>query len=197
MIEMRIVGVRVEMPNQQPVLMLAEAVGPRSLPILIGSGEATAIAMHLQGIRPPRPLTHDLMRDVITAAGRTLNQVRVVDFREGTFYGELVFDNEVTVSARPSDAIALAVRCQVPVFVSEEVMDEAGIVITDDDEDAEATERRPRRRGRGRALPGVPGLRLAGGLRSRGTLTAAGLWEPLGCRALTLKLTLRHAASNR
>jgi uncharacterized protein len=139
MIEMRIVGVRVEMPNQQPVLMLAEAVGPRSLPILIGSGEATAIAMHLQGIRPPRPLTHDLMRDVITAAGRTLNQVRVVDFREGTFYGELVFDNEVTVSARPSDAIALAVRCQVPVFVSEEVMDEAGIVITDDDEDAEAS----------------------------------------------------------
>jgi uncharacterized protein len=139
MIEMRIVGVRVEMPNQQPVLMLAEAVGPRSLPILIGSGEATAIAMHLQGIRPPRPLTHDLMRDVITAAGRTLNQVRVVDFREGTFYGELVFDNEVTVSARPSDAIALAVRCQVPVFVSEEVMDEAGIVITDDDEDAEPT----------------------------------------------------------
>jgi bifunctional DNase/RNase len=139
MIEMRIVGVRVEMPNQQPVLMLAEAVGPRSLPILIGTGEATAIAMHLQGIRPPRPLTHDLMRDVITAAGRTLNQVRVVEFREGTFYGELVFDNEVTVSARPSDAIALAVRCQVPVFVSEEVMDEAGIVITEEDEDAESS----------------------------------------------------------
>ena len=61
MIEMRIVGVRVEMPNQQPILMLAETVGPRSLPILIGSGEATAIAMHLQGIRPPRPLTHDLL----------------------------------------------------------------------------------------------------------------------------------------
>lgn len=134
MIEVRIVGVRVEMPNQQPVLMLAEIAGARSLPILIGTGEATAIAMHLQGIRPPRPLTHDLLRDVITALGRTLTQVRVVDFREGTYYGELVFDNEVTVSARPSDAIALAVRCQVPVYVAEAVLDEVGIVIAEDDE---------------------------------------------------------------
>jgi bifunctional DNase/RNase len=138
MIEVRIVGVRVEMPNQQPVLMLAETAGARSLPILIGSGEATAIAMHLQGIHPPRPLTHDLLRDVITALGRTLTQVRVIDFREGTFYGELAFDNGVTVSARPSDAIALAVRCQVPVFVAEAVMDEAGIVMSEEDEDPDA-----------------------------------------------------------
>jgi bifunctional DNase/RNase len=135
MIEMRIVGVRVEMPNQQPILMLAESSGARSLPILIGTGEATAIAMHLQGIRPPRPLTHDLLRDVITAVGRTLEQVRVVDFREGTFYGELAFDNGVTVSARPSDAIALAVRCQVPVFVADAVLDEAGIVISEEEEE--------------------------------------------------------------
>lgn len=134
MIEMRIVGVRVEMPNQQPILMLTEATGTRSLPILIGSAEATAIAMHLQGITPPRPLTHDLFRDVIAAVGRSLSQVRVVDFREGTFYGELVFDNGVTVSARPSDAVALAVRCEVPVFVADAVLDEAGIVIADDAE---------------------------------------------------------------
>ena len=138
MIEMRVVGVRVEMPREQPILMLAEITGQRSLPILIGSGEATAIAMHLQGIRPPRPLTHDLLRDVITAIGRSLVQVRVVDFREGTFYGELAFDNGVTVSARPSDAVALAVRCQVPVFVADAVLDEAGIVLTQEDEEADA-----------------------------------------------------------
>lgn len=132
MIEMRIVGVRVEMPNQQPILMLTETAGTRSLPILIGSAEATAIAMHLQGVVPPRPLTHDLFRDVIAAVGRTLTQIRVVDFREGTFYGELVFDNGITVSARPSDAVALAVRCQVPVYVAEAVLDEAGIVIVEE-----------------------------------------------------------------
>jgi len=140
MIEMRIVGVRVEMPNQQPILMLTEAVGSRSLPIIIGSAEATAIAMHLQGVHPPRPLTHDLFRDVITAVGRSLTQVRVVDFREGTFYGELAFDNGVTVSARPSDAIALAVRCEVPVFVDEAVLDEAGIVIAEELEHSDSDE---------------------------------------------------------
>lgn len=141
MIEMRIVGVRVEMPTQQPILMLAEVAGARSLPILIGSVEATAIAMHLQGVRPARPLTHDLLGSVITALGRTLEQVRVVDFREGTFFGELAFDDGTTVSARPSDAIALAVRIQVPVFVADEVLDEAGIVVPDeDDEDAEPSD---------------------------------------------------------
>lgn len=132
MIEMRIVGIRVEMPRQQPILMLTETSGNRSLPILIGSAEATAIAMHMQGVTPPRPLTHDLFRDVITAVGRSLTQVRVVDFREGTFYGELVFDNGVTVSARPSDAVALAVRCEIPVYVEDAVLDEAGIVLPDE-----------------------------------------------------------------
>lgn len=140
MIEMRIVGVRVEMPNQQPILMLTEAAGTRSLPILIGSAEATAIAMHLQGITPPRPMTHDLFRDVIAAVGRSLTQVRVVDFREGTFYGELAFDNGVTVSARPSDAVALAVRCEVPVFVADAVLDEAGIVIAEEAEAGDEAE---------------------------------------------------------
>ncbi len=134
MIEMRIVGVRVEMPNQQPILILTEVSGTRSLPILIGSAEATAIAMPLQGMTPPRPMTHDLFCDVITAIGRSLTQVRVVDFREGTFYGELVFDGDLTVSARPSDAMALAVRCEVPVYVAEEVLEEAGIVIPDEPE---------------------------------------------------------------
>ena len=132
MIEMRIVGVRVEMPTQQPILMLTEVDGPRSLPILIGSAEATAIAMHQQGVRPARPLTHDLLGQVITALGRSVVQVRVVDFREGTFFGELAFDDGTTVSARPSDAIALAVRVEIPVFVEEAVLAEAGIVVHED-----------------------------------------------------------------
>lgn len=140
MIEMRIVGVRVEMPTQQPILMLAEINGPRSLPILIGSAEATAIAMHQQGVRPARPLTHDLLGHVITALGRSLVQVRVVDFREGTFFGELAFDDGTTVSARPSDAVALAVRVEVPVFVDEAVLDEAGIVVPSEIEGEEAAE---------------------------------------------------------
>ena len=135
MIEMRIVGVRVEMPTQQPILMLTEVDGPRSLPILIGSAEATAIAMHQQGVRPPRPLTHDLLGNVIAALGRSVTQVRVVDFREGTFFGELAFDNGTTVSARPSDAIALAVRLAVPIFASEDVLDEASILIPGEEEE--------------------------------------------------------------
>lgn len=129
MIEMRIVGVRVEVPSQQPILVLSEKDGPRSLPIVIGTAEATAIAMHLQGMRPARPLTHDLLGQVITHLGRTLQEVRVVDFREGTFYGELAFDDGTSISARPSDAVALAVRTECPVFVADELLDEAGIVL--------------------------------------------------------------------
>jgi bifunctional DNase/RNase len=136
MIEMRIVGVRVEMPNQQPILVLTEVDGPRSLPILIGSAEATAIAMHQQGVRPSRPLTHDLLGHVIAALGRSVVQVRVVDFREGTFFGELAFDDGTTVSARPSDAIALAVRVEIPVFVEEAVLAEAGIVLSEEEGEA-------------------------------------------------------------
>ena len=135
MIEMRIVGVHVEMPNSQPILMLTEVAGPRSLPIMIGSVEATAIAMHLQGVRPARPLTHDLLGHVITALGRKVEQVRVVDFREGTYFGELAFDDGTTVSARPSDAVALAVRAGIPVFVDDAVLAEAGVVVPEDSED--------------------------------------------------------------
>lgn len=137
MIEMRIVGVRVEMPSQQPILVLTEKDGQRSLPILIGTVEATAIAMHLQGMRPARPLTHDLLGQVITALGATVEQVRVVDFREGTFYGELAFDNGTSLSARPSDAVALAVRIECPVFVADELLDQAGIVLDDVDQSVE------------------------------------------------------------
>ena len=141
MIEMRVVGIRVEVANQQPILLLAETSGPRSLPILIGQVEANAIAMHLEGIRPPRPMTHDLLGQVVTALGRKIEQVRVVDFREGTYFGELAFDDGTTVSARPSDAIALAVRGLIPVFVDDAVLEEAGVVIpAEDDAESAAAE---------------------------------------------------------
>lgn len=136
MIEMQVSGVRLELPAQQPVLMLSELAGPRSLPIVIGTVEAAAIASHLQGMEPPRPFTHDLFVNTIGELGHELIEVRVTDFREGTYYGELVFAGDVTVSARPSDAIALAVRIGCPVQVSEEVLDAAGIVL-DPDEDGD------------------------------------------------------------
>src|SRR5215216_3541751 len=135
MSEMRVVGVRVELPANQPILLLREAEGDRYLPIWIGSVEATAIALEQQGVRPARPLTHDLLKDVIGALGRTLEQVRITDLQEGTYFAELVFDGDVRVSARPSDSIALALRVGVPIHAEENVLAEAGLIIPDEQED--------------------------------------------------------------
>lgn len=122
-----VVGVRVEMPSNQPIVLLRDSESNRFLPIWIGAVEATAIAFAQQGVQPERPLTHDLLRDVISALGRTVTRVDIVDLRDGIFYAELVFDNGVTVSARPSDAIALALRTDSPLFAAEHVLDDAAI----------------------------------------------------------------------
>ena len=135
MSEMRVVGVRVELPANQPILLLRETNGDRYLPIWIGSVEATAIAYEQQGVKPARPLTHDLLKDVITALGRRLEQVRITDLQEGTFYAELVFDGGTKVSARPSDSVALALRMGVPIHADEKVLTEAGLIIPDEQED--------------------------------------------------------------
>ncbi|QDQ97321.1 bifunctional nuclease family protein [Tomitella fengzijianii] len=135
MSEMQLVGIRVEQPQNQPVLLLRESDGERFLPIWIGQNEAAAIALEQQGIAPARPLTHDLIKDIVDALGRTLLEVRIVDLREGTFYADLVFDGDVTVSARPSDAVALAIRVDVPILSDESVLEEAGLVIPDERED--------------------------------------------------------------
>ena len=132
--ELSVVGVRVELPANQPIVLLKEATGERYLPIWIGAVEATAIAFAQQGIVPPRPLTHDLLRDVVSALGVQLTAVHITELREGVFFAELLFSNGVRVSARPSDAIALAVRCDVTIFADEAVLDEAGIVIADEQE---------------------------------------------------------------
>jgi bifunctional DNase/RNase len=135
MSEMRVVGVRVELPANQPILLLRETSGDRYLPIWIGSVEATAIALEQQGVKPARPLTHDLLKDVIAGLGRRLEQVRITDLREGTFYAELIFDGGIKVSARPSDSVALALRVNVPIHAEERVLAEAGLIIPDEQED--------------------------------------------------------------
>ncbi|ABG92736.1 MULTISPECIES: bifunctional nuclease family protein [Rhodococcus] len=135
MSEMHVIGVRVEQPQSQPVLLLRETDGERYLPIWIGQTEATAIALEQQGVEPARPLTHDLIKNLIEAFGRTLKEVRIVDLREGTFYADLVFDQNTRVSARPSDSIAIALRIGVPIFAEESVLTEAGLVMPDERED--------------------------------------------------------------
>lgn len=132
---MEVVGVRVEMPSNQPIVLLKETSGERYLPIWIGAVEATAIAFAQQGVVPARPLTHDLMKDVVEALGATLSTVNVTALRDGIFFADLIFSNSVEVSARPSDSIALALRAGADIYASEEVLDEAGVPIPDEQED--------------------------------------------------------------
>jgi bifunctional DNase/RNase len=133
--ELDVVGVRVEMPSNQPIVLLKESGGERYLPIWIGAVEATAIAFAQQGVVPPRPLTHDLIRDLLQAIGQELSQVRITSLEDGTFFSNLVLASGVEVSARPSDAIAIALRTGSPIFGAEEVLEEAGITIPDEQED--------------------------------------------------------------
>lgn len=133
--ELDVVGVRVEMPTNQPIVLLRETAGDRYLPIWIGAAEASAIALAQQGVASPRPLTHDLFRDVLAALGRRLTQVRISEYRDQIFYAELVFDNGVEVSSRSSDAIALALRTGATIYGAEEILDEVGITIPDEEED--------------------------------------------------------------
>ena len=135
LVEMVVESVRVHMLSSRHVVILKETDRDRYLPIWIGSVEATAIALEQQGVKPARPLTHDLLKDVVGALGRRLEQVRITDLQEGTFYAELVFDGGVKVSARPSDSVALALRVGVPIHAEESVLAEAGLVIPDEQED--------------------------------------------------------------
>ena len=137
MIELELVGVRVELPHNQPIVLLKEREGTRFLPIWIGPVEATSIAFALQGVVTARPMTHDLLNDVLRALDVEIERVVVTDLRDGTFYADIHMDKageDVVVSSRPSDAIALAVRATVPIFAEESVLTDAGIEIEDDEE---------------------------------------------------------------
>lgn len=137
---MEVVGVRVELPTNTPILLLREREGTRYLPIWIGTPEATAIALALEGIETARPLTHDLMKTLLDALGADIERVDVTSLDQGTFFAELVIESdgeELTISSRPSDAIALATRSGAPVFASRALLEDAGIEIHDDTEEAE------------------------------------------------------------
>ena len=141
MIPLDLVGVRVELPANQPIVLLREPESGRYLPIWIGGAEAMSISSHLEGEVPPRPMTHQLMVDALRALGAELEAVHLTDLREGTFYAELHLlhgDREVVVSARPSDAIAVAIRAgTVPILVDEELFERVAIELGDVDVDGE------------------------------------------------------------
>lgn len=132
--EVEVVGVRVEVPSNQPIVLLREVDGSRYVPIWIGAVEATAIAFAQQGVQPPRPLTHDLLVAVLQATDNGLDQVWVTEVNEGVFYATLVLDSGVKISARPSDAIALALRTGATISCSEALLDEVGIPFPADQE---------------------------------------------------------------
>jgi uncharacterized protein len=139
-IELELVGVRVELPHNQPIVLLRERNGERFLPIWIGAVEATSIAFALQGVVTARPMTHDLMRDLLSELGVHVDRIVVTELRDGTFYAEIQMtqaQQSVVVSSRPSDAIALAVRATVPIFANEHVLAEAGIHIEEEDDEDE------------------------------------------------------------
>ena len=136
MIPVEVVGVRVEMPSNQPIVLLKEVEGARFLPIWVGAVEATAIAFAQQEVIPPRPLTHDLMTELLEKLNGTLLAVHLTELRDGVFYADLILrgadQSEVTVSARPSDAIALALRTKSAILATEDLLDEVGIEIPEE-----------------------------------------------------------------
>lgn len=145
MIEMSLVGVRVEVPTNQPIVLLREETGTRYLPIFIGPPEATAIVYALQGMETPRPMTHDLFKTVLDDLGVTLRQVVITELHDGTFFAEIEIDRDGTtqrISSRPSDALALAARYpdSVPIFADEAVLEEAGVLFDQDEEEQQVEE---------------------------------------------------------
>ena len=133
LIPMEVIGVRVEMPSNQPIILLKEIDGSRFLPIWVGAVEATAIAFAQQGVEPPRPLTHDLMNNLVELLDATLTAVHMTEIKDGIFYATMLLRDstggQLTISARPSDAIALAVRSNSNILATQDLLDEIGIEI--------------------------------------------------------------------
>ncbi|MGI8870426.1 MAG: bifunctional nuclease family protein [Mycobacteriales bacterium] len=146
MVELRVAGIRVELPMNTPVLLLKETDGPRYLPIWIGSVEAAAIANEQQGVHPDRPMTHDLLRDVIAALGATVERVVITEMATVTesggqiYVAELVLraagsEEDIRISARPSDGVALALRAEAPIYAEDAIVEEVGVEIPEEQED--------------------------------------------------------------
>ena len=142
---MEVIGVRVEMPSNQPIILLKEIDGSRFLPIWVGAVEATAIAFAQQGVEPPRPLTHDLMNNLFELLDATLTAVHLTEIKEGVFHATMLLRDstagQLTISARPSDAIALAVRSHSNILATEELLNEIGIEIPQGDGENQEVEK--------------------------------------------------------
>ncbi len=137
---MQIYGVSFDMVGKQPIVLLKTSEGNRFLPIWIGHPEAAAILMKLQGASTPRPMTHDLMCEMLGELDVKCSQVAVTELRENTFFATITLSmngREIEIDSRPSDALALAVRCEAPIFAAEEVIDESSIEFEHEVEDQE------------------------------------------------------------
>ncbi len=130
MVEVKIESIRVSLMSQYRVVILKDLASNRYLPIWIGPYEADAITIHLQEVQVPRPLTHDLIVKVIEELDAKVERVYVSDLNNDTFYARIVLkvkDKEISIDSRPSDAVAVAVRVECPIYVNEEVMERAGV----------------------------------------------------------------------
>ena len=159
---MSIYGVSFDMVGKQPIVLLKTVEGNKFLPIWIGHPEAAAILMKLQGASTPRPMTHDLLSEMLESVDAKCEKVSVTELRDNTFYASITISmngSELEIDSRPSDALALAVRCSAPIFAADDVIEESAIEF----EDGEV---RGHRGGR-RQVQGVPRQRLARGLRRR------------------------------
>jgi len=139
-VPMELIGIRIELPSNVPILLLRERDGTRYLPIWIGPNEATAIALALQGVEPQRPMTHDLLKLALDALETEVVRVDVTELVGGTFFANLVMSrqgSELAISARPSDAVALAARTGSPLFADRALLDEAGVEIEDEGQEDE------------------------------------------------------------
>ncbi|MFC7488679.1 bifunctional nuclease family protein [Knoellia sp. CPCC 206453] len=141
-----VLGVRVEMPTNQPIVLLRERDGSRYLPIWVGAAEAAAIAYAQQGVVPPRPLTHDLIKNLLDDLGHTLVRVRITSLEDGVFHAELDIDGGadgggLSIDSRSSDAIALALRFGVDIVTTEDLLDQAGVAMAEEEQEENEVEK--------------------------------------------------------
>ena len=144
LVRMNLVGVRLEVPSNSPIVLLREETGIRYLPIWVGAVEAQAIVVALEEEKFPRPLTHDLLKLVVEALGASVERIVVTDLQGSVFYADVVLNlggRRVHVGSRPSDAIALATRTSSPIFAKPDVLDQAGIEIREDESEEDVVNR--------------------------------------------------------
>ena len=144
MIEMTVAGVRIEFPSNSPIVLLREAEGERFLPIWIGQSEAQAIAIGQQGLATPRPMTHDLLKNILEEIAVQVTSITITELRDGVFHAVIGLQrngSSYEISSRPSDAIALAVRLGCKIFANEDVLEEASILIPPDGEGEQEEEK--------------------------------------------------------